>query len=148
PDSVSSGNSTRSAPSSACACRAVVTTRSAFPCTSPTSRSSCASAIRSDCFICCANGGGALILPWAQRRRLPATARLRNTGRLARGLAALLRRAAPLPAPPRTEAPWRGAPARPPLRPPPRAAPAFGTRRLVPVAAALDVFAATCALGG
>src|SRR6185437_3925961 len=150
PDSVSSGNSTRSAPSSACACRAVVTTRSAFPCTSPTSRSSCASAIRSDCFISCANGGRALILPWAQRRRLPAAARLPTTGRPARGLAALLRRGAPLPrvaAPPRTEAPWRGAPARP-LLPPPRAAPPFGARRLVPAAAALDVLAATCTLGG
>src|SRR6185312_8864028 len=73
-----------------------------------------------------------------------------TTGRPARGLAALLRRGAPLPrvaAPPRTEAPWRGAPARP-LLPPPRAAPPFGARRLVPAAAALDVLAATCTLGG
>src|SRR6202000_1679150 len=41
----------RSAFRSARACRAVAMTRSALPCTSPTSRSNWASAILSDCFI-------------------------------------------------------------------------------------------------
>src|ERR1700722_16502792 len=45
PDSVSSGNRTRSAANSARARRVVVITRVALPCTSPTSRLSCASAI-------------------------------------------------------------------------------------------------------